>query len=182
MQIYLTLSALITCYVSANYERLKNWGPSESTSHSWNNQYDFYESAPSEILPGYSFYELNKDRSIDRFGSPSESFPVTMKKEPIEEKYLKKIPFYVFSNKDSTKYKELTPDLGVAHCQEIKVKSIGKDGEPRKGVTTCYNCKDPKTKSTYERCLYSSHPEESVSANMKVENYLPAPTKFRYRR
>ncbi|XP_018393529.1 PREDICTED: uncharacterized protein LOC108772495 [Cyphomyrmex costatus] len=181
-KIYLTLSALITCHVSANYERLKNWSPSESISHSWNNQYDIYEGAPSEILPDYSFYELSKDQPIDRFGSPSEPFPITIKKEPIEEKYLKKIPFYVFSNKDSTRYKELTPDLGVAHCQEIKVKSIGKDGEPRKGITTCYNCKDPKTKSTYERCLYSSHPEESVSANTKVESYLSAPTIFRYRR
>ncbi|XP_018315089.1 clumping factor A [Mycetomoellerius zeteki] len=176
-KIYLTLSALITCHVNANYERLKNWSPSESTSHFWNNQYDIYESVPSEILSDYN-YELSKDR----FGSPSEPFPITIKKEPIEEKYLKKIPFYVFSNKDTTRYKELTPDLGVAHCQEIKVKSIGKDGEPRKGVTTCYNCKDPKTKSTYERCLYSSHPEESVSANTKVESYLSAPTRFRYRR
>jgi len=149
-------------------------------SYHWNKQYEVYESAPSEILPRYNFYGLNKDRYVDRYGSPSEPFPI-IKKEPIEEKNLKKIPFYAFANKDSTRYKELTPDLGVAQCQEIKVKSAGKKGEPRRGITTCYNCKDPKTKSTYERCLYSSHPEET-SASMKVEHYLSAPTGFRYRR
>jgi len=180
LQIYLTLLALITCHqlliitVSANYERLKNWRP-DSTSRSWNKQYEVYESAPSEILPDYNFYELSKDRSVDRFGSPSKPFPITIKKEPIEEKNLKKIPFYAFTNKDSTRYKELTPDLGIAHCP-------GKKGEPRKGITTCYNCKDPKTKSTYERCLYSSHPKESTSANTRVEHYLSAPAGFRYRR
>lgn len=183
MQIYLTLSALITCHVSANYEyeRLKNLNLEGTLQVPWNRQYEVYESASSEILPHYNFYELSKDQPTDYFGSPSESFPITTKKEPTEEKYLKKIPFYAFTNKDSTRYKELTPDLGIAHCQEIKVKSIGKKDEPKKGITTCYNCKDPKTKSTYERCLYSS-PEESASANTKVERYLSAPAGFRYRR
>ncbi|XP_071631828.1 uncharacterized protein, partial [Temnothorax longispinosus] len=181
LQIYLTLSALITCHVSANYEyeRAKSLSP-ESTTHPWYKQYEVYESAPSEILPHYNFYGF-KDRPVGYSGSPSEPFPIT-KKEPIEEKNLKKIPFYAFANKDSTRYKELTPNFGVAHCQEIKVKSAGKNGEPRKGITTCYNCKDPKTKSTYERCLYSSNPEESTSANTKVERYLSAPAGFRYRR
>lgn len=149
----------------------------EGTSRSWNKQYEVYESAPSEILPRH-FYGSNKNP----VESPSESFPINIKKEPIEEKNWKKIPFYAFTNKDSTRYKELTPDLRTAHCQEIKVKSVGKNGEPRKGVTTCYNCKDPKTKTTYERCLYNSHPEESTSATTKVERYLSAPTGFRYRR
>lgn len=157
---------------------MKSLNP-EGTSRSWNKQYEVYESAPSESL-SHNFYGSSKDQPIDRFGSPSKL--LSIKKEPIEEKNLKKIPFYTFTNKDSTRYKELTPDLGIAHCQEIKVKSTGKDGEPRKGITTCYNCKDPKTKSTYERCLYSSHPEESASANTKVERYLPAPAGYRFRR
>ncbi|XP_011685770.1 PREDICTED: uncharacterized protein LOC105448725 [Wasmannia auropunctata] len=179
-KIYLMLSALITCHVSANYERLKNWNP-ESISHPWNKQYEVYESAPSEILPDYNF-GLRINRTVDRFGSPSKPFPIVVKKEPVEEKNLKKIPFYTFTNKDSTRYKELTPDLGIAHCQEIKVKSTGRNGEPRKGITTCYNCKDPKTKSTYKRCLYSSLPEESASANTNMERYLSVPTGFRHRR
>lgn len=162
-----------------DYEHSRSWSP-EGTSYPWNKQYEVYESASSEILPHYNFYEFSKNRPVSYFGSPSEPFPITIKKEPIEEKNLKKIPFYVFANKDSTRYKELTPDLAIAHCQEIK--SVEKRSESRKGVTTCYTCKDPKTKSTYERCLYSSYPEESTSANTKVERYLSAPTGFRYRR
>lgn len=167
--------------MSANYEyeRSKRFSP-ERTSH-WNKQYEVYESAPSEIQP-HHFYGPSKSRPVDRFGSPSEPFPINVKKEPIEEKNWKKIPFYAYSNKDSTRYKELTPDLGVAHCQEIKVKSAGKKDGSRKGITTCYNCKDPKTKTAYERCLYSSHPEESASATTKVERYLSAPAGFRFRR
>lgn len=182
LQIYLTLSALITCHVSANYERLKSWNSQrEGISRPWNKQYEVYESAPSEVLPDYNF-ELSKVRPVDRFASPSKPYPITIKKEPIEEKNLKKIPFYASTNKDSTRYKELTPNLAIAHCQEIKVRSTGKKGEPRKGTTTCYNCKDPKTKSTYERCLYTSLPEESTSASTMVERYLSAPAGFRYRR
>ncbi|XP_011862541.1 PREDICTED: eukaryotic translation initiation factor 5B-like [Vollenhovia emeryi] len=168
-KIYLTLSALITCHVSANYEyeRSKSLS-SDSTSHPWYKQYEVYENAPSEIQPHYNFHGLTKDRPAVRPGGPSEPSSITAKKEPTEEKNLKKIPFYAFANKDSTRYKELTPDLGIAHCQEIKVTSAGEKDDKRKGVTTCYNCKDPKTKSTYERCLYSSHPEESTSANTRI--------------
>ncbi|XP_036139678.1 uncharacterized protein LOC105832688 [Monomorium pharaonis] len=180
-KIYLTLSALITCHVSANFqfESLKSLS-SKDTLRPWNKQYEVYESASSDSLPYYNFYGSSRDQPIDRFGSSSRLFPI--KKEPLEEKNLKKIPFYAFTNKDTTRYKELTPNFGIAHCQEIKVKSSGKNGEPRRGITTCYNCKDPKTKSTYERCLYSSHPEESASANTKMERYLSAPSGFRFRR
>ncbi|XP_011635393.1 LOW QUALITY PROTEIN: uncharacterized protein LOC105426030 [Pogonomyrmex barbatus] len=175
-EVCLTLLALITCHVSANYEygRLKSLN-SEIATSPWNKQYEVYESASSEVLPSYSFYKLRKNRSTDRFGSPSEPYPI--KKELIEQKSLKKVPFHSFTNKDSTKYKELTHDSGIAHCQEIK--STEKD-ELQKSIT-CYNCKDPKTKSTYERCLYN-HPEERTSANTNVERYLSAPTNFRYRR
>ncbi|KAL6267004.1 hypothetical protein P5V15_000084 [Pogonomyrmex californicus] len=175
-EVCLTLLALITCHVSANYEygRLKSLN-SEIATSPWNKQYEVYESASSEVLPSYSFYKLRKNRSTDRFGSPSEPYPI--KKELIEQKSLKKVPFHSFTNKDSTKYKELTHDSGIAHCQEIK--STEKD-ELQKSIT-CYNCKDPKTKSTYQRCLYN-HPEERTSANTNVERYLSAPTNFRYRR
>ncbi|XP_070518427.1 hepatoma-derived growth factor-related protein 2 isoform X1 [Cardiocondyla obscurior] len=175
-KIYLTLSALITCHASANheYEFLKSFN-SKGSSRPWNKQYINYESAPSEVVPNYNFYGLSNDRAA------SPSSPITIKKEPIEEKNLKKIPFYAFATKDSTKYKELTPDLRTAHCQEIKMESYGKRNKSKKGVTTCYKCKNPKTKSTYERCLYNSYPEESTSASTKVERYR-APAGFRYRR
>lgn len=186
---YLTLSVLISCYVNANYEyeRLKVLSHLADISRvPWNSQYDTYQTASSEVLPHYyDSYESSEDRSKDDFGSSSEHIPLSsVKKNPIENKSLKKpiSPIYTsFANKDSTKYKELAPNSGVAYCQEIKTKLIGKESKSQKGVTTCYKCNDPKTGSTYERCLYNSRPEESASANTR-ERFLAVPVGFRYRR
>lgn len=193
LQIYLSLSTLLVCYVNANYEyeRIKalSYLPDISQNPS-NSQYNIYEGASSEITPHYDdSYERNKDRDLsrDNFGSSFKRFPIdSIKKESIEKKNLKKvIPFYTFTNKDLTKRKELLADSAeTAHCQEIKIKSFGKDSDSRKGITTCYKCKDPITRSTYERCLYKSNPvsEESASASTKMERFLSVPTNFRYRR
>ncbi|XP_067209090.1 dentin sialophosphoprotein [Linepithema humile] len=179
------------CYVNANYEyeRMKALSYLTDISQSpSNNQYNIYEGASSEIAPYYyDSYEPNKDRDLsrDHFGSLFKRSPIdSIKKESIEKKNLKKVmPFYAFPNKDLIKRKELLADsTETAHCQEIKIKSFGKDSGLRKGVTTCYKCKDPITRSTYERCLYKSHPEERASASTKVERFLSVPTSFRYRR
>lgn len=180
------MSALIACRVAnANYEyeRLKALSRLEYRDISrapWDSQYDSYETASSEILPRY--YDSYGSSEDSHYGSPSERFPI-IKKEPNENKGLKKTisSFYVpFANKESLKHKELALNSGTAYCQEIKVKSVGSEGEPRKGVTSCYRCKDPKTKSTYERCLYKSEPQESASASTKMERL--APVNFRHRR
>ncbi|XP_014483866.1 PREDICTED: uncharacterized protein LOC106749193 [Dinoponera quadriceps] len=180
-KVYLALSALIACHVTdALYEleRLKAQLQYRDVSRApWNNRYDSYETASSEVLPHY--YDTSYVSSEDRHGSSSERFPISgIKKEPNEDKGFKKTtsPF----GKDSLK--ELALNSRTAHCQEIKVKSVGAQGEPPKGVTTCYRCKDPKTKSSYERCLYKSEPEESSSASTKMERFLSTPVNFRYRR
>jgi len=185
-QIYVTLSALIACHVSANYESLKTLGQSISQVPS-NSRYDIYESASSKVLPRYyDFYESNRDRLGDHFGSSSEYVPILgFKKEPRQEnedKSSKKptIPLYAFANEDSIKRKEFVPLSAVAHCREIKVKLIGE--ESQKSITTCYKCKDPKSKTTYERCLYNDQPKTSASASTNVERFLSAPLSFRYRR
>lgn len=174
------------CHVNANYE----YERFKSLSHLIDvpqvpSQGDVYESASSEILPHYyNSYESSQDGYRDRFGSPSERFPISIKKKLIEEKNLKKtkIPFLI-TNKDYTaKYKELLPDSEIAHCREIKVKSIGKEDEIRKNVTTCYKCEDPKTRSMYERCIYNNPPEESASASTKMERFPSILVSPRYRR
>jgi len=181
-----TLSALIACHVSANYKSLKTLGQLVDASQvPWNNRYDIYESASSKVLPHYyDFYESNRDKSEDHFGSSSEYVP-GFKKEPRQENEDKSskestIPLYALANEDSFKRKEFVPLSAIAHCREIKVKSIGE--EPRKSVTTCYKCKDPKSKTTYERCLYNDQPKTSAFASTNVERFLSAPISFRYRR
>lgn len=185
MQVYLTLSALVALVAHATnadyeYERLKALSQLEYRDirqAPWNSQYESYEAASSELLPHYDSYEASEEQ----YGSSLERFPISgIKKEPNEDKSFKKSSFYApFVNKDSLKHKELALNSKTAYCQEIKVKS---ESEPRKGITTCYRCKDPKTKSTFERCLYKNEPEESVSASRKVEHILPAQINFRYRR
>lgn len=183
---YLTLSALITCHVSANYEyeRLRALRHLADTSQiPRNRQYDVYEAASSQISP---YYSNNDGSSEDRFkevlASPSErSLSGSIKKGPSENKGSKKpltSSFYApFANKGSTLLRS-----GVAHCQEIKVKPNGKESEPRRNVT-CYKCKDPSNGSTYERCFYNTQLEsESPSADTKVERHLPASGSFRHRR
>lgn len=185
LQIYLTISALITCLINANYayEHLKSLSylvnaPRISSKH------DIYESASSETLPHYNSYELRQNQYRDHFESPSERFPTSIKKKMFEKKNLKKtkIPF-LMNNKDYTaKYKELLLDSETAHCQEIKVKSIGKEDEISKDVTTCYKCEDPKTKSMYKRCLYNIPLKESTSDNTKMERFSSTPVSLRHRR
>lgn len=185
LQIHLIISALITCLVNANYayEHLKSLSylidvPQISSKH------DIYESASSETLPHYHFYESNQNRYRDHFESPSEHFPTSIKKKLFEKKNLKKTkrPFLT-SNKDYTaKYKELLPDSEIVHCQEIKVKSIGKEDEIPKDVTTCYKCEDPKTKSVYKRCLYNIPLKEGTTDNTKMERSSSTPVNLRYRR
>lgn len=132
----------------------------------------------------YDSRESGEARATEQLGSLSKPrLPASnIKKEATEQKNSKKliIPFYTFANKDSIKYKELLPNSGIAHCQQIKrEESIGKQDESQKDTTVCYKCRDPKTKVTYERCLYNSYPEETAS-NRRVERF--APTGFRYRR
>ncbi|RLU18319.1 hypothetical protein DMN91_008676 [Ooceraea biroi] len=186
-KVYLILSTLIACHVNANHESLKTLSQQIDVSQvPWNSRYDIYEGASSKVLPRfYDSYGSNRDRSGDYFGSSSEHLPIpSFKKEPRqgnEKKISKKpiIPFYALANGDSFKHKEFVPLSAIAHCREVKVKSIGE--EPRKSFTTCYKCKDPKTKSTYERCSYNG-PKRSASASTKVERFLSAPVSFRYRR
>lgn len=175
------------CYVNANYEyeRIKALSYLTDVSPS-SSQYDIYEGASSELAPHYyDSYESNRDRDLsgDHFASLYKRSPIdSFKRESIEKKNLKKVvPFYAFPNKDLTKRKKLSA-AGTEHCQEIKVKSFGKNRDVRKGVTTCYKCKDPTTRSTYERCSYKSHPRESASASTQVERYMSVPAGFRYRR
>lgn len=184
LQMYLIVSTLIICLVSANYA----YEHSKSLSYSVDvpqisSKHDIYESASSETLPHYKSYESSQNRYRDHFESPSERFPTSIKKNLFEKKNLKKtkIPFLT-SNKDYTKYKELLLDSEIVHCQEIKVKSIGKDDEIPKDVTTCYKCEDPKTKSMYKRCLHNILPKESTSDNTKMERFSSTPVSLRYRR
>lgn len=183
MQIYLIISALITFHVNANYEyeRLK------SLSHVIDvpqvpSRHNIYESASSEILPHYyNSYESSDDRYRDRSTSSvlSERSPISVKKKLVENKNLKKIKIpSLMINKDYTaKYKQLLPNSEIAHCQEINVKLIGKEDKIRKDFMTCYKCEDPKTRSTYERCLHNNPPEESASAN--TERFIPVSSRYR---
>lgn len=192
MQIYVIISALIICYVNANYDYKRNRN-FKSLSHLINtpqvlSQHDIYESASSEILPHNYNSESSQDGYRDHFESPSQpipSFPINIKKKLAEEKNLKKTkrPFLI-TNKNTAKYKELFSDSEIAHCREIKVKSSEKEDKIRKTVTTCYKCEDPKTKSMYERCIYThnSPPEESVSASTKMEYFPSTLVSPRYRR
>lgn len=182
MQIYLTISALITCLVNANYayEHLKSLSYLVDVPQI--SKHDIYESASSETLPHYNSYELSQNQYRDHFESPSEHFSTSIKKKMFEKQNLKKtkIPF-LMNNKDYTaKYKELPLDLETTHCQELKVKSIGKEDE--KDVTTCYKCEDPKTKSMYKRCLYNIPLKESTSDHTKMERFSSTPVRLRYRR
>ncbi|XP_029173673.1 uncharacterized protein LOC114942467 [Nylanderia fulva] len=187
-KIYTIISALIVCYVNANYDyeysrNLKSLGYSIDAPQV-PSQHDIYESASSEILPHYYNSESSQDEYRDRFNSPSQRFPINIKKKLVEEKNLKKIKIpFLITSKDTAKYKELLPNSKIVHCRKIKVKSIGKDDDIRN--TTCYKCEDPKTKSMYERCIstHNSSPEESVSASTKMKHF---PSTFlvspRYRR
>ncbi|XP_025154621.1 uncharacterized protein LOC105186166 isoform X1 [Harpegnathos saltator] len=188
-KVYLVaLSALIACHaVNANYEheRLKAEVQYENSRAPWNHHnYDFYEAASSDIRPRY--YDFHESAEDHHDASSSEPFPISIvKKEPIEDKSFKKAtsPFYApLAAKDPLKHKEFAPNLRNAYCQEIKVKTIEPESKRPKGTTTCYRCKDPKTKSTSERCMYKSEPEETASSNMKMARILPAPINFRHRR
>ncbi|XP_032670444.1 paternally-expressed gene 3 protein-like isoform X2 [Odontomachus brunneus] len=180
-KVYLALSALVACHVanaSYEYERLKAQIEYKMRAP-WNSKYDSYV-ASSELMPHYY------DSYEDHYASSSERFPNSgFKKEPNEDKGFKKTisSFYIpFVNKDSPKHKELILNSRNAYCQEIKMKSVGLQGEPRQGITTCYRCKDPKTKSTFERCLYNNEQEESAATDKKVESFLPESVNFRHRR
>ncbi|XP_029659857.1 uncharacterized protein LOC115233511 [Formica exsecta] len=186
-KIYLTISALITCHVNANYEyeRLKSLSHLIEVPQVPSQHKTIYESASSEILPHYyNSYESSQDQYKDRSASPSERFPISVKKKLVEKKNLKKmkIPFLLINKDYTAKYKQSLPNSEIAHCQEINVKSIGKEDEIRKDVTTCYKCEDPKTRFIYERCLHNSPPEESASANTKTERFSFTSVIPRYRR
>ncbi|XP_050445803.1 uncharacterized protein LOC126848731 [Cataglyphis hispanica] len=182
-KIYLIILALITCHVNANYEyeRLK------SLSHVIDvpqvpSQHNIYESVSSEILPHYyNSYESSDDRYRDRSTSSvlSERSPISVKKKLVENKNLKKmkIPSLMINKDYTAKYKQLLPNSEIAHCQEINVKLIGKEDKIRKDFMTCYKCEDPKTRSTYERCLHNNPPEESASAN--TERFIPVSSRYR---
>lgn len=177
MQVYLILSALIACRVNANYERsLSQLVDRARPQVPWDSRYDIYEGASSKILPRYyDPYESSRGGLVDHFGSYSLPIP-SFKKEPRREnegKSLKKPVIPHYANVDLIKRKEFPPP--TAHCRKVKVKSIGE------GVTTCYKCKDPKTKSAYEHCLYDG-PQRGASASKNVEHFLSAPVSFRYRR
>lgn len=176
---YLALSAVVACHVTnANYEYERLKAQIEYRMRApWDSQYDSYEAASSELLPHYY------DSYENHYASSSEHIPISgIKKEPNEDKGFKKTFYIPFVNKDSLKHKELALNSKNAYCQEIEVKSVGLQGEPRQGITTCYRCKDPKTKSTFERCVYKNEPKESAAANRKVESFLSAPVNFRHRR
>jgi hypothetical protein len=166
--------------VNANYESLKTLGQLVDVSQiPWNNRHDIYESASSKVLPRYyDFDESNRDH----FGSSSEYVPIPgFKKEPRQENEDKSSKEQtIYANEDSFKRKEFVPLSAIAHCREIKVKLIGQ--EPRKSITTCYKCRDPKSKTTYERCLYNDQPKTSAFASTNVEHFLSTPISFRYRR
>ncbi|XP_072753805.1 uncharacterized protein [Anoplolepis gracilipes] len=186
-KIYLAMSVLITCHashVNANYEyeRLK------SLSHLVDapqvpSQRDTYESASSEILPHYyNSYELGQDRYRDRFDSPAERFPISIKKKLVEKNLKKmKIPLIMINKDYTAKYKKLL-DSEIVHCQEIKGKSVGKEDDVRKAITTCYKCEDPKTRFSYERCLHDSPPKESASASTRMKRFSSTSVSPRYRR
>lgn len=184
MQIYLIISALITCHVNANYEyeHLKSLSHLIDVPQVEPSQHNIYESASSEILPHYyNSYESSHDRYRDSSASLSERSPISVKKRLVENKNLKKmkIPFSMINKDYTAKYKQLLPNSEIAHCQEINVKSIGKEDKIRKDFMTCYKCEDPKTRSTYERCLHNNLPEESAFANTERFSFTPVSPRYR---
>lgn len=161
---------------NANFESFEHFRPLALRGHFWRRA----RHAPgfnSDQSPAYSDF-LESKPSIDsgfEVAKPEGSWHSSLKKEPKENKHLKKLisSVYTITDKDSQNYKDTVLKSGVPYCQEIRTKRTGKDNSA-KDTLVCYKCKNPKNGATYEQCSYVSKPV--------AEGNVEAPPGFRSRR